>query len=158
MKYKKKINNIEFIRKTTQQNQAKQAQSMLNKNKKKINSFNIDDYVLLKTEGVDRSIADPINFLCIILEKKDVLFKLGCEAGVLDTMIAFNTFEKTEIVTNLKKENVPDKKISVREAIRFLSVGHGQGVLLCNCKTGKCDGRCSCKKANQNCNSRCHGG
>ena len=30
-----KINNIESIRKTTQQNQAKQAQSMLNKNKKK---------------------------------------------------------------------------------------------------------------------------
>lgn len=47
--------------------------------------------------------------------------------------------------------------ITVREAIRELSVGRGQGVLKCNCK-GNCAGRCSCAKAGQVCNSRCHEG
>ena len=38
-----------------------------------------------------------------------------------------------------------------------MSVGHGQWVLKYNCKAGKCD-KCSCAKASQKCNSRCHGG
>lgn len=43
-----------------------------------------------------------------------------------------------------------------REAIRLLSVGHGQGVLKCNCK-GACK-NCNCVKHKQKCNSRCHNG
>jgi len=151
------INKIDQARLTTKANQVQQANRMLSRNKKKINSFNVGDYVLLKTEGIDRSIADPVNLLCIILEKKDVLFKLGCKVGILDSMFGFNAFEKTELVTTFLKQDIPDKKISVREAIRSLSVGHGQGVLKCNCKAGKCD-KCSCAKASQKCNSRCHGG
>ena len=105
--------------------------------------------------------CDNCNILCIIIEKRDVLFKLGCEVGVLDSMFAFNSIEKTNLVYSFTEKDIPDRVLSVREAIRMLSVGHGQGVLKCNCRTGKClSGRCSCAKAypSQKCNSRCHGG
>ena len=116
---------------------------------------------MLRTDGVDRGAADPMNIICVILEKRDILFKLGCEVGILDTMFAFNVIDKTDLISPLTFEKNPQKILSVREAIRLLSVGHGQGVLKCNCKTGECNkGRCSCFKAEppQKCNSRCHGG
>ena len=86
---------------------------------------------------------------------------MGCEAGVLDTLFGFNVLEKTDLITKFNKNNVPSRVLSVLEAVRELSVGTGQGVLKCNCKTGDCTtGRCSCSKADppQTCNSRCHGG
>ena len=52
---------------------------------------------------------------------------------------------------------IPDESMGVREAIRKISVGTGQGFLKCSCKTGKCL-HCSCAKNNVKCNSRCHGG
>ena len=82
---------------------------------------------------------------------------MGCEVGTLDTCFAFNAFDKTELVSNFKLEDVPDKTVSVREAIRLLSVGHGQGVLKCNCKTGDCK-NCNCVQAKQKCQIKCHGG
>jgi len=131
---------------------------MLRRNKKQINSFKIGDYVLLKVDGVDRSAADASNLLCIILEKKNDLFKLGTKAGVLEGYFAFNSFEKTEIVTDFTKEDIPDKVLPARSAVRALSVGHGQGVMRCNCKKGDCrSGKCRCFKANQICQSKCHG-
>ena len=48
--------------------QKKQADAMLAKNKKKGNSYKIDDHVLLKVDGVDRGAADPDNLLCVILD------------------------------------------------------------------------------------------
>ena len=91
--------------------------------------------MLLRTDGVDRGIADPMNIICTILKKKDVLFNLGCEVGTLNTMFPFNVIEKTELRCNLTKELIPEASVGVREAIRLLSVGHGQVVLKCNCKT-----------------------
>ena len=47
--------------------------------------------------------------------------------------------------------------MSVREAVRELSVGKGQGYLKCAC-TGTCaTNRCSCKAAKLACSSKCHG-
>ena len=153
------LQRIESARTKALNGQKKQAKKMLEKNKKLINSYKTGDLVLLHTDGIDRGAADAINILCVILEKKHELFKLGCEVGILDTHFPFNAFEKTQLVTTFKANDVPDKQLSVREAIRLLSVGHGQGVLKCNCKTGECNaGRCSCFRANQKCNSRCHGG
>ena len=88
------------------------------------------------------------------------MFRLGCEVGVLNTMFPFNVIGRTELVSNFSKESIPDVQVGVREAIRLLSVGHGQGVLKCNCKTGKCNKNCTCRKATptQKCNSKCHGG
>ena len=87
---KEKLIKLSKAREKAKNGQDKQAKQMLATNKKQINSFKVDDKVLLHTEGIDRSSADPVNLLCIILEKKDILFKLGCEAGILDTYFAFN--------------------------------------------------------------------
>lgn len=95
--------------------------------------------------------------------KKNELFQLGCRAGVLDTYIAFNCFQKTDLVTDFDADYIPkDKngdfvKVGPREAVRILSIGHGQGYLKCNC-TGNCaTNRCSCRKAELKCSSKCHG-
>ncbi|RNA07172.1 KRAB-A domain-containing 2 [Brachionus plicatilis] len=143
--------------------QKKTIKKMLSRNKKVINSFKVGDLVLYHSEDVDRGASDPQNILCVILEKKNELFKLGCRAGVFDSFVAFNCIEKTALITEFSIEFIPkDKKdeyvsVGAREAVRLLSIGHGQGYLKCNC-TGNCaTKRCSCKKANLKCSSKCHG-
>jgi len=52
------------------------------------------------------------------------------------------------LATSFTIEDVPEKNVTVKEAIRLLSVAHGQGVLECGCLTGVCaGGRCSCAKS-----------
>ena len=46
--------------------------------------------------------------------------------------------------------------ISLREAVRKISLTGGQGFLRCSCKGGCLTRRCACRKANMKCNSRCH--
>ena len=95
--------------------------------------------------------------MCVILDKKKEMLQLGCEAGTLNTMFPFSVCDKSDY-PGFTRDNVPDVEIGVREAVRLLSVGNGQGVLKCGCKTGKCNKNCTCFKANQKCYSRCHGG
>ncbi len=137
--------------------QKKQANKMLATNKKIINSIQINDKVLLYIDGIDRGASDPENLLCIVLEKKDIMFKLGCRVGRLNEWFPFNVFSKTSVVTDFTLEIIPDKILGKREAVRALSTATGQGYLKCGCRAGTCK-NCSCKKANVDCNSRCHGG
>ena len=95
--------------------------------------------------------------MCVVLERRKEMLKLGCEAGTLNTMFPFSIYDKSDF-PGFSVANVKEGEIGVREAVKFLSVGNGQGVLKCNCKTGKCNKACTCFKANQKCNSRCHGG
>ena len=114
---------------------------MLKKNKRLINSFKIGDQVLF------------------ILNKKDEKFQLGCQAGILDRWFTFNVFSKSDHVSSYSMSDIPTNTLSLREAVKAVSIAHGQGVLKCNCEQGSCvNGKCTCKKANQKCNSRCHGG
>ena len=53
-------------------------------------------------------------------------------------------------------EDVPDKELSIREIVKDLSIGTGQGFKKCTCK-GKCTSKiCKCFKENLICNSACH--
>jgi hypothetical protein len=134
---------------------------MLSRQKKVINSFKVGDFVLYRVSDVDRGAADPENLLCIIIEhiENSIQFRLGCKAGILDQTYPFNSLTKTELVSDFKIEDIPDKTVSVRQAISLLSLAGGQGVKKCNCRTSDCNsGRCSCKVANRQCNSKCHGG
>ena len=153
-----RVENIAKARTRAATGLNKQADTMLTKNKKMINSFKVNNMVLLATDGVDRGASDAPNLLCMIMEKKDISFRLGCTAGILDRWFAFNQLQSTNFV-GFQKESIPDTTVSVREAIRLISVGTEQGVLKCSCKAGKCT-NCSCTKAvpPQKCNSRCHGG
>ncbi|CAF0706431.1 unnamed protein product [Brachionus calyciflorus] len=99
---------------------------------KMINSFGVGDYVLFRTDDVDRGMADPQNILCIIIDKKNDMFQLGCRAGVLDTYVACNSIEKNNLSTEFNIDFIPKTKagdyvkVSATEAIRILSIGNGQ--------------------------------
>jgi hypothetical protein len=57
-------------------------------------------------------------------------------------------------------DKVPkDKKVSVREAVKAVSIAGGQGVKACGCISGNCNiGKCVCFNNKVPCNSRCHKG
>ena len=108
---------------------------MLSANIRDVNKVKVGDKVLLRVPDVDRGPLDPNNVICLILEEKNTLFKLGCKVGVLDKWYAFNAFFKTNAAWSFKDSDIPkvkDKKgeetqemvvMSLREAVRKLSVG-----------------------------------
>ena len=132
---------------------------MKNGGKLHMSEVEIGDYVRLPVEDVDRGICDAGFLICrvIDIDYSFSLYELACQAGCFTIMFARNAFDKVDANLNISVRT--DKSISsIREAVKELSVGGGQGMTKCNC-TGKCyNGRCSCKKANLLCNSRCHGG
>ena len=84
-----------------------------------------------------------------------ILFKLGWRARKLDQSYHFNSLTKTDLVTDFKLEDMPDRIVSARQAISTISIADGQGVKKCSCKSGDCS-KCSCKGNGQS-NSKCHG-
>jgi hypothetical protein len=135
---------------------------MLNRNKKAINALNVDYIVLYRADDVDLGAADAQNIVCVILEKNDSMFKLGHKGGVLKEWFPFNVLHKIDgIAMSFSRVEAPmEKEISVREAIKIVSISNGQGYKQCNCKTGKCGqgSKCNCYKDGVKCNSRCHKG
>ncbi len=67
---------------------------MLKKNIREIERVKIGDRVLLRVPDVDRGPLDPNNVVCLALEERHGLFKLGCQVGVLDKYYAYNYFFK----------------------------------------------------------------
>jgi hypothetical protein len=118
--------------------------------------------VLYRADDVDLGAADAPNIVCVILEKNDNMFKLGHKGGVLKEWFPFNVLHKIDgIAMSFSRDEVPmEKEISVREAIKIVSISNGQGYKQCNCKTGKCGqgSKCNCYKDGVKCNSRCHKG
>ncbi len=156
-KLRNRVEEIAEARTIASTGQNKQADKMLKKNKKAINGLKVGDLVLVTVEGVDRGAADAKNILGYVIEKRHDGFKVGCKVGIMDPVFQWNQLNKTELVSDWKIEDIPKKELSIRSAVVALSVGHGQGVLKCGCKKA-CGGKCSCLKAKQICNSRCHGG
>ena len=89
-----KVNKIAESRKIAHSKQTNQAEQMLSRNKKAINALNEDDIVLYKADDVDLGAADAPNIVCIILEKKDTMFKLGHKSGVLKELFPWNVLQK----------------------------------------------------------------
>ena len=67
-----------------------------------------------------------------VTERYESNYKLACEAGVLEGYFQRNTFQlmTKEVEFNVNRVG---KKIPVRTAVTTLSLGHGQGVVKCNC-------------------------
>ena len=160
---------IRQARKLCNDGQERTVKKMLQMNKKQIKNVKLNDLVLLSLPDVDRGPLDPTNLLCYVLEEKHSLFKLGCRAGVLDKFFAFNSFEKTNLLSDFNITDIPkvkDKKgnptdqylvVCVSEAVKLLSVGNDQGFVKYSC-SGQCaTKKCSCKAANIPCSSKCHG-
>ncbi|KAK9717495.1 CENP-B N-terminal DNA-binding domain [Popillia japonica] len=142
--------------------QKKAGEKMVLSAAKKLPPLKIGDCVLLPVEKIDRGPSDMQNLICVIVAHKNGVFQLGSSVGKIK-----GWYNRADIVAAdcqfLNVENVPDKYISVREAISGVSLRDGQGYFKCSCKPSKkqCQtNRCVCFKKKIKClikcNSRCH--
>jgi hypothetical protein len=117
----------------------------------------VGEFVALAVPAVDLGPTDAPNLICEIIEKRDELYRLACEAGILDIFFARNAFNKlacSDFNVAINKST----SIGVRAAVASLSLGNGQGMVRCSCTQACATNRCQCKKLKLLCNSRCHGG
>ena len=83
-------------------------------------------------------------------------FKVGTKGGVIQGWLARTAVEFVKHRT-LSPSAVPSNELTIRSAVRSLSIGNGQGDVICQCR-GMClmTKRCFCFKAGNLCNSACH--
>ncbi|RNA10648.1 KRAB-A domain-containing 2-like [Brachionus plicatilis] len=155
----KNANALLGIRESFWTNQARQAKSMKTRSKRYIPEVSIGDYVALPIPDVDKGLREAPNLICRIvdIDYSKSFYELACEAVVLNVLFARNGFDLVK-ECSVELDIKLDKQLSVREAVKELSIGGGQGKLKCNCTTGCLTNRCTCKMAGVLCNSRCHGG
>ncbi|CAF1109465.1 unnamed protein product [Brachionus calyciflorus] len=112
----------------------RQAEAIRTRSKRYVPDVSVGDYVALPIPDVDRGLSEAPNLVCRIvdIDHEKSLYQLACEAGLT-------------------------RKLSVRQAVREISIGGDQGMSKCNCTGGCLTNRCSCKKSGLLCNSRCHG-
>jgi hypothetical protein len=149
--------NFQKIRAEAARGLRKQAKKMLDRSVAKLKVLEVGDNVLVPVSEFDRGRADPPNLIGIVLRKETKGYKIGTRAGVLQGIFARNQIEMTRY-KGLKADMVQDqeKELSVRTAVRALSIGKGQGKKRCTCKTGCISARCSCFSAGFDCTSACH--
>ena len=91
-------------------------------------------------------------------------YKVAVRGGLLNT-----SFLRTDLIheysmtpSQVLLDDVVDAhwptmpKISVREAVKNISLTGGQGHVKCSCKTGCTTAQCACRKAERRCTSKCH--
>jgi hypothetical protein len=86
----------------------------------------------------------PTNIICRVvdIDYDHSLYELACEAGVLSILFARNAFDN--VCADIDVKIRLDIKVGVREAIKNISIGGGQGMLKCNCTATCMTNRCSC--------------
>ena len=86
-----------------------------------------------------------------------VLHVIEVDRGPTDPAIKINAIKITNITSSTILENMGEvlkkKSIGIREAVRLLSIGIGQGFQHCDCTTKCIIKRSSCMKADVDCNS-----
>jgi len=104
---------------------------------------------------VDRGPTDPPNIICLVVEKKNKLYKLGTKHGMIKGWYGGDCLKKCETFLT-SDEIVLDKELTVRETVTVIT--GGQGFSSCSCKSkSPCQtSRCACFKKKILCNSRCH--
>ena len=117
---------------------------MLRASKRKLPDISVGSTVVLAVPAVDKGPLDPQNILGKILDFRNGVYRVGTESGVFK-----NWFPRSQLqLTSAIFENViPEKDISLREAVAGQSKFGGQGMHKCNCKpaTNQCrTNRCSC--------------
>ncbi|CAH0385830.1 unnamed protein product [Bemisia tabaci] len=133
-----------------------QAQKMLTRAEKKLARVKVGDCVTVPVSEFDRSRGDPANIIGIVMKEENGLFQIGSKCGIISTRLARNAFEVVKY-KGLKVEDVPQDCFSVRELVRKMSVGSGQGYQRCSCKKSMCRTlQCRCFKNKVQCNSACH--
>lgn len=129
---------------------------MVRQTRNKLKEIRPCECVAVFVSEFDRG-GDPANIVGVVIEVKDNKYRIGTKGGIIENWLERNCFERTRF-TGLTEKNVPNNVLSIREIVRVLSVGTGQGYKRCLCKS-KCENnRCTCYKNKMKCNSACHGG
>ena len=111
---------------------------------KRIKLFNIIENVLLPILELDkRSPFDPQKLPGIVLSRTDDgFYQIGTAAGRLENRYTSGQFELS-LSFFLTQDEVPDKSVTLREAIIHSSLGsHKQ---FCNCTGGCVSKKCKCR-------------
>ena len=143
------------LRAEAAKNLRKEAKRMVSRSVAKLKTIEVGDNVLIPVSEFDRGRGDPANLIGIVLEKGDSGFRVGTKAGILAGRFSRNQIALTKF-KGISSKMIPDNDITVRSAVRALSVGHGQGYRRCNCTSSCLTKRCSCLKNGFLCNSACH--
>lgn len=112
----------------------------------------VGDIVNLKLPKANRSKLGHTHLPCKIIKIKSGCCWLGCSEGKLKHSYKAENLEKTKIKSMKELDNIPDKVITLSEAVKSQNVS-------CKCPNTLCSSfKCPCKKANMSCNSKCHPG
>ncbi|KAF0702823.1 KRAB-A domain-containing protein 2-like, partial [Aphis craccivora] len=151
----RKKDQIKMHRKKGSDGIKKFAEKMLQTSHAAVLDFEVNDCVVMAVPKVDRGPTDPPNIICLVVEKKNKLYKLGTKHGMIKGWYGGDCLKKCE--TFLKSDEILlDKELTVRETVTVIT--EGQGFSSCSCKSkSPCQtSRCACFKKKVLCNSRCH--
>lgn len=151
----------EILRESARQNLQIYTDKMvnqMNKGKKRTTDYQIGDLVRIAIPKIDRFSIDRPTLPCKILEKtENSQYRVGSKFGIIEICYSAGELESLGAKTFSELDEIPTNKITIREAARLQSAGSVSGGV-CNCKSECNSNRCRCKRMNENCNSRCHGG
>jgi hypothetical protein len=130
---------------------------LMEKKIKKKDQFKVGDIVNLKISNADKVKLGRNHLPCRILEVKSKgFYELECSEGKLDINYKGNCLEPTKLTSMTELENIPDKIVTVTEAVRLQN---SKGLVKCKCPNTNCRTmKCPCKKVNLACNDKCHPG
>jgi len=124
---------------------------------KYVQHYDVGATVMVPVPKVDRSPSDTPNMLGVILARKNHVYQVGCNEGILKDYYGPETLIPTK-GTLLSMDAIDQSKVlSLRQVVRH-STG-GQGYSKCNCRASRrqcCTKKCACFTNNVLCNSRCH--
>ncbi|KRY97003.1 hypothetical protein T11_6637 [Trichinella zimbabwensis] len=122
---------------------------------KMLKPFHIGQNTTLGVADVDRGLADPKNFLVVVMAESEGLYTVGCREGKLNSKFQAADLQViSEMLLSI--DEVPDDEIPLRTAVTKAT--GGQRDVKYMCLSGCSSGRCSCSRKRVLCNSRCHPG
>jgi hypothetical protein len=98
---------------------------------RKLKPLSVGDIVIIPVSDFDTEKGDPLHLLGVVLDTNvSGNFKVGTKAGVIQGWLARTAVEFVKHRT-LSPSAVPSDELTVRSAVRPLSIGNGQGYLKC---------------------------
>ena len=144
------------IRDAADAGQSKAAVRMTRRGNQLVRRLEVGQCATLRVPDVDRGPTDPKNLLVVVMKgEEDGLYTVGCREGVLGSKYTAADLSPIDQVL-IKADDVPDIRLTLRTATAKAT--GGQGFVKCQCRTQCSSGRCSCRKKEMKCNSRCHPG
>ncbi len=127
---------------------------------KKNNSYKVNDIINLKISRADKAKLGRTHLPCKVLEVKSKgFYKLGFSEGVLNINYQSKSLESTKLTSMTELANIPDKIVTVTEAVRLQNNASNKKLVKFKCPATNCSTmKCPCKKLDSACNDKCHPG